>query len=201
MLNANHPLQRRIQTAGHELGHFDGTRRNPEVLELDEQFTSRDERYAHAFGREFLTPAKIFAEHFHQLKQLCATDRLSRKLVILLADRFNISREACVRRLEELGIARRGSWEWFEKKGTITEKDVETVLGETANKTDPAKADANRLLSHKMSLMAHAAWKRELMSEGQLSELLRISRVDLRKIIDEIELEDKDSHEFLKLAE
>ena len=200
LLNSNHPIQRRSQSAGHEVGHFDGTRRNSEVLELNEKFASRDERYADAFGRAFLTPAESFTEHFQQLRQLCATDRLSRQLVILLADKFSISREACVRRLEELGLAKKGSWEWFEKKG-LDASDAAEVLGASARKEDPVKGDAARLLSHRMSSMAHAAWKRGLMSEGQLSELLKISRIDLRKIIDEIELEDEDNHEFLKLSD
>lgn len=201
LLNANHPLERRIQTASHELGHFDSNRRNPEVLELEEKFSSREEKYANAFGHAFLTPAEPFIEHFKQLRQLCATDKLSRRLVILLADMFNVSREACVRRLEELGLAQKGSWEWFQLKNRITEKDAEEVLGESAHRDDPAKADADRLLSHRMSLMAHKAWKYRLMSEGQLVDLLHIGRIDLRKIIDEIELENEDSHECSKLAE
>ena len=42
-----------------------------------------------------------------------------------------------------------------------------------------------------MSLMAHAAWKRELMSEGQLADLLDVGRVELREIIDQIEIEEE----------
>lgn len=201
LLNANHPLQRRLQSAGHELGHFDGTRRNPEVLELDEKFSSREERYAHAFGRAFLTPTDSFAEHFYQIKQQFATEVLSRELVISLSNVFNISREACVRRLEELGLARKGSWNWFEIKGRITEQDAEQVLGASARRADPARVDATNLLPRRMSFMAHAAWKRGLMSEGQLAELLKVNRIELRKIIDKIELEDKEAHEFLKLAD
>lgn len=52
-----------------------------------------------------------------------------------------------------------------------------------------------------MSLMAHAAWKRELMSEGQLAELLKIGRVQLREIVDQIELEEKETDDLLKLPE
>jgi Zn-dependent peptidase ImmA (M78 family)/DNA-binding XRE family transcriptional regulator len=199
LLNSNHRIERRAQSAGHEVGHFDGTRRNPEVLELNEKFASREERYADAFGRAFLTPAAAFTEHFKQLRQFCATDKLSRKLVVLLADKFNISREACVRRLEELGLAKDGSWDWFAKKG-LDASDAAEVLGESVRKEDSVKGDAARLLSHRMSSMAHAAWERGLMSEGQLSELLKIKRIDLRKIIDEIEL-DEENHEFLKLAD
>ena len=198
-LNANHPLPRRIQSAAHELGHFYGTRRCPEVLEENERFRSREERYANAFGRAFLTPAASFSESFRQLKEI--TGKTTRRLIILLANQYNISRQACGLRLEELGLAKKGTWAWFENNGGITEKNVREVLGEAADRHDPSKSDADRLISHRMSLMAHAAWKRDLMSEGQLAELLNIGRLELRDIIDQIELEESETDELLKLPD
>jgi len=189
-LNANHPLARRVQSAAHELGHFYGTRQTPEILEEGEQFLSRDERYANAFGRAFLTPAQSFSESFQKLKDI--TGKITRRLIILLAHQYNISRQACTLRLEELGLAKKGTWEWFEAHGGIKDDQAREVLGTVADRIDPAKSDADLLVSHRMSLMAHAAWKRELMSEGQLAELLRVGRVKIRKILDQIELEDGD---------
>ncbi|WP_409191980.1 helix-turn-helix domain-containing protein [Bradyrhizobium sp. RDM4] len=197
LLNANHPLPRRIQSASHEVGHFYGTRQIPEVLEDDEKFLSRDERYANAFGRAFLTPAESFSESFRQLKQI--TGKTTRRLIILLAQQYNISRQACGLRLEELGLTKRGTWAWFENNGGITDDHVREVLGEMADRRDPAKNDADRRISQRLSLMAHAAWKRDLMSEGQLAELLKLGRVELRGIIDQIELEERDTDELLKL--
>ena len=197
LLNANHPLPRRIQSAAHELGHFYGTRNTPEVLEEDERFLPRDERYANAFGRALLTPAESFEESFRQLKEI--TGKTTRRLIILLSQQYNISRQACGLRLEELGLAKKGTWDWFEKNGRITEDHVRKVLGEMANQPDPAKTDADRPLSHRMSLMSHVAWKRDLMSEGQLAELLRVGRVELRNIIDQIELEESETDDLLKL--
>ena len=197
LLNANHPLPRRIQSAAHELGHFYGTRNTPEVLEEDERFLPRDERYANAFGRALLTPAESFEESFRQLKEI--TGKTTRRLIILLSQQYNISRQACGLRLEELGLAKKGTWEWFEKNGSITEDHVRNVLGEMANQPDPAKLDADRPISHRMSLMAHVAWKRDLMSEGQLAELLGVDRVELRNIIDQIELEESETDDLFKL--
>ncbi len=197
LLNANHPLERRIQSAAHEVGHFSGTRQIPEVLEDNEQFLSREERYANAFGRAFLTPRKSFEESFRQLT--AGSDTLTRRHVILLAHQHHISREACVRRLEELGLIKKGIWAWFEANGGITNAQAKEVLGSAAEMHDPAKDDANRLISHRMSLMMHAAWKRDLMSEGQLADLLNIPRIELRAIIDQIELEESDTDDLLKL--
>ncbi len=199
LLNANHPLSRRAQSAGHEVGHFFGTRRAPDVLEEDERFLSRDERYANAFGRALLTPSESFGENFRQLKEI--TGKITRRLIILLSQQYNISRQACALRLEELGLAKKGTWQWFEKNGGITEYHVREVLGEMANRPDPAKTDADRPISHRMSLMAHAAWKRALMSEGQLADLLQVRRVELRKIIDQIELEESEADDLLKLPD
>ena len=200
-INANHPLERRTHSAAHELGHFVGTRQNPEVLETDERFLSREERYANAFGRALMTPATSFSESFRNLKQIALTKKqVTRAIVIRLANQYNISREACVRRLEELDLITKGTWEWFKENGGITDKDVKEVLG-TASRIDIVKLDAQRPLSFRMGLMAHTAWKQELMSEGQLCELLDIGRIELRKVIDEIELEERDFNETLKLAD
>jgi len=197
LLNANHPLERRIQSAAHELGHFTGTRQVPEVLEENEHFLAREEKYANAFGRAFLTPRKSFDESFRQLT--AGAVKLTRRYVILLAHQHHISREACVRRLEELGLAKKGTWDWFESNGGITDKDAEAVLGDAAQRHDSAKEDASQPLSHRMSLMAYAAWKRGLMSEGQLAELLKVHRVELRELIDQIELEESDTDDLLNL--
>ena len=199
LLNANHPLPRRIQSAAHEVGHFYGTRQIPEVLEEDEKFLSRDERYANAFGRAFITPAESFSETFRQLKEI--TGKTTRRLIILLAQQYNISRQACGLRLEELGLAKKGTWAWFERNGGITDEHAREVLGEMMIHRDLAKNDADRPISHRMSLMAHAAWKRELLSEGQLAELLKVGRVELRRTIDQIELEERETDELLKFPE
>ena len=122
LLNANHPLPRRIQSATHEVGHFYGTRNTPEVLEEDDRFLSRDERYANAFGRALLTPAESFEESFRQLKEI--TGKTTRRLIILLSQQYNISRQACGLRLEELGLTKKGTWDWFEKNGGITQDHV-----------------------------------------------------------------------------
>ena len=198
LLNANHPRERRIQSAVHELGHFMSTRQAPEVLEENERFLSREERYANAFGRAFLTPRKSFQANFQQLT--VGSDKLTRRHIILLAHQYQISREACVRRLEELRLVRKGTWNWFEVNGGISNDQARMVLGEEANKVDSAKRDANLPVSHRIGLMAYATWKRDLMSESQLAELLDVSRITLRKLIDNFELDDIETDDILKLS-
>jgi len=198
LLNAAHPRDRRAQTAAHELGHFIATRRLPDALSTTTPDTSREERYATAFGRCFLTPARAVRAKFQDITA-CAS-KLTRRHIILLAHVFGVSREAMVRRLEELGLAKAGTWEWFEHHNGISDAQAREVLGDLIPKDD-AKADARRQISMRMSLMASEAWRQSLLSEGQLARLLQIDRVDTRALIDEFEEEGADADGFRSLVD
>ena len=52
------------------MGHFVSARRAPEVLHLNGPEDSREERYANAFGRAFLTPARVVREKFQEITSL-----------------------------------------------------------------------------------------------------------------------------------
>lgn len=180
LLNANHPRDRRANTAGHELGHFMSTRCSADVLDDATSETAREERYANAFGRAFLMPARAVKQKFQDVT--AGASSLSRRHVIVLANYFGVSREALVRRLEELGLIRRDSWDWFVENGGITNEQVVQVLG--ALPKDEYKDDADRPISLRMSLMAAEVWRRGLLSEGQLARLFRLARVELRALLD-----------------
>lgn len=186
LLNANHPPERRNQSIGHELGHFIATRRVPEVLCLDEAERSREESYANAFGRAFLTPARTVMEQFHHVT--AGSSRLTRRHVILLAHVFGVSREAMVRRLEELGLAKPGTWVWFQENGGITDAQARQVLGDLAS-PDPDPGASKSPATIRLNALAAEAWRQGLMSEGQLGRLLRMDRVALRELLDTVEIE------------
>ena len=185
LLNGKHPKTRRAHTAAHECGHFVSTRRDAEILELDEQENSREERYANAFARAFLTPARAVKEKFMEVT--AGADRLTRRHVIFLATYFGVSIEAMVRRLEELELTKSGTWDWFVSNGGITEEHVRQVLGNSpARERDMAPSFASTL---RLNMMAAEAYRQELMSEGQLSALLRMDRVSLREMIGNLDQE------------
>jgi Zn-dependent peptidase ImmA (M78 family) len=158
----------------------------PEVLHLDEPVNSREERYATAFARSFLTPARAVIQKFHEVT--AGASALTRRHVIVLSHFFNISREAMVRRLEELGLTKAGTWEWFQANGDITDDHVRQVLGDL-RPSDAQKAEANRPTTLRLSMLAAEALRRGLVSEGQLSRLLRMDRVELRELMDGLETE------------
>lgn len=186
LLNANHPRERRTQSAGHETGHLLSTRREPEVLHHNEVESSREERYANAFARSFLTPARTVLQKFQEVT--AGSDRLTRRHVVVLAHFFGVSREAMVRRLEELGSVKAGTWDWFEANGGITDEQARQVLGDLST-PDAYKADADRPTSLRLNLLVSEAYRQGLLSEGQLARLLHLDRVELREILGSQELE------------
>ena len=91
---------------------------------------AREERYANAFANAFLMPARAVMQQFDKIT--AGASHLTRRHVILLAHVFGVSREAMVRRLETLALARTGTWDWFESHGGISDVQEREVLGDTA---------------------------------------------------------------------
>lgn len=185
LLNANHPRERRTQSGAHEMGHFISTRRQPEVLEQKGP-NSREERYAAAFGAAFLTPARAVMQKFKDVT--AGSEKLTRRHVIILAHAFGASREAMVRRLEDLHLTKEGTWDWFQAYGGITDDQARQVLGDLDG-PDPHKADADRPTTLRLVLFAEEAFRQGLLSEGQLARMLRLDRVELRKMFDGLQVE------------
>ena len=190
LLNARHPPARQAQTAVHELGHLTSRRQTPDVCRSDHQENSREERYANAFGRAFLTPARTVTVRFEDVT--AGASRFTRRHIILLAHAFGVSREATVRRLEELHLVKLGTWDWFIANGGITDEQAREVLGEP-DTVDPHKGDARPSVSFRIGLLTAEAHRQELLSEGQLAQLLRLDRVALRKILDAADVDESDT--------
>jgi Zn-dependent peptidase ImmA (M78 family)/DNA-binding XRE family transcriptional regulator len=198
LLNANHPRERRTQSAGHETGHFISTRRQPEILHHDEAENSREERYANAFARAFLTPARAVMQKFQEVT--AGSDRLTRRHVIVLAHFFGVSREAMVRRLEELDSVKPGTWDWFQANGGITDEQSRQVLGDLSPR-DGYKAEADRPTTLRLNLLASEAYRQGLLSEGQLARLLHLDRIELREILGSQELEGSETNGVTNLLD
>ena len=186
LLNASHPRERRTQTAAHETAHFISTRRRVEILEERESINSKEERYANAFARAFLTPAPAVKQKFKEIT--AGAEKLTRRHAVILAHFFGVSREAMVHRLEELKLTREGTWDWFLAYGGITDEQAQQVLGDLLT-SDSQKADADRPTTLRLGLLAAEVSQQELLSEGQLSRLLHLDRVELRKMLDGLEIE------------
>jgi Zn-dependent peptidase ImmA (M78 family)/DNA-binding XRE family transcriptional regulator len=196
LLNANHPHERLTQSGAHELAHFIATRHEPEVLLENERFLSRDERFANLFQRCFLTPGRELRERFTQIT--AGQSHLTRRHVILLAHAFGVSREALVRRLEELELARPGTWDWFSAQGGISADDVRQVLGDAHERLSYA-ALSQGPVPHRLALLAREAWKNGLYSESQLAQMLEVDLHGVRELLDDVEDADNDAYEFVRI--
>lgn len=185
LINLSHPRERRVQTAAHELGHLISSRRHAEVLELDEDLNSREERYADVFARSFLTPRRALTERFKEIT--AGSSFLTRRHVIVLSHLFGVSREALVRRLEELKLTKAGTWDWFQENGGITDTQMRQVLGDRS--AADANMESNCPTSLRLALLANEAWRRELLSEGQLAQLLQLGRIEMREMLDSFDME------------
>lgn len=192
LLNANQPRDRRNFTAAHELGHLVSTRREPDVVYCRSAEKSREERYADAFARSFLMPSRTVIQKRHEVTAGAST--LTRRHVIVLAHAFGVSREAIVRRLEELEQTKPGAWDWFEAHGGITNDQVHQVLGDLVA-VDKAGEDADLPTTLRLSALAHEVWRRELLSEGQLAKLLKIDRIALRVLLTDRDAEGEEDYD------
>ena len=193
VLNANHPPERLAQSGAHELGHFVSTRKQPEVLTEGETFTSREERYANVFGRCFVAPARAVRQRFAEMT--AGQSHLTRRHVILLANALGLSREGLVRRLEELRLVKPGTWDWFAREGGITDEQAQEVLGNVPSR-DVIAAQSRGLVPPRVALLAGEAWRRGLYSEGQLSRLLELNRLELRELLDSVKTEESEANEL-----
>ena len=197
LLNSRHRAGRIAQTGAHELAHLITTRREPEVFVERDAPDSREERYASAFARAFLTPGRIVRQRFAEIT--AGSSHLTRRHVILLAHTFGVSREAMVRRLEGLGVARDGTWDWFQDKGGITDAQAEEVLGCSLD-SERVRVAGRGLVPQRLGLLVREAWKRELYSEGQLAGLLALDRVAIRELLDGAEQEKSEAVRSVELS-
>ena len=86
-----------------------------------------------------------------------------------------------MRRLEELSLARPGTWDWFQVNGGISDEQVRQVLGELPVRGG-SMIEAQGLIPPRLALLAREVWKRGLYSEGQLARLLRLNCHEIREI-------------------
>jgi Zn-dependent peptidase ImmA (M78 family) len=186
LINAQHPKDRRTQTAAHELAHLISTRRAPELLQDQSGDNSREERYANTFARAFLTPARAVMQKFKEVT--AGSEKLTRRHIIVLAHYFSVSREAMIRRLEELRLTKAGTLDWFESFGGITDDQAHQVLGDLIG-VDAAKAEAEQPATLRLMLLAEEVYRRGFMSEGQLARMLYLDRVEVRRMLDGLEME------------
>jgi Zn-dependent peptidase ImmA (M78 family)/transcriptional regulator with XRE-family HTH domain len=174
LVNANHHWKRRVQTASHEAGHFVSDRSHADILEEGDVSSSTEERFAKRFGSAFLMPASGVRARFDQIAG--GENRFEVRELILLAHQFRVATEAMCRRLEELGLLPQGTWDSIRDRGFAGDLE-RSVIGEAVVPPKPP------LIPARLAYLASIALERELLSEGQLCDLLAVERSNLREAL------------------
>lgn len=188
LLNKNHPRERRAITAAHELGHLISTRTQPDVVDLHVAPQTREERFAAAFSYALLMPASLVRRRFTDLQREAGA--FSPRHLILLAHQLAVSEEALCRRLEELDLLPAGTWDSLRDRG-FSSTIVRNVLGD--------KIEEAPTVPPRLWFLAAEAYRRGLLSEGQISRMLRASRIDVRMMLDSLGVEDADGINSLQV--
>ena len=181
LLNANHPTERRLQSAAHETGHFVGTRGKPDVDSSAVDTNSREERFAKRFGFAFLMPAAAVRAMFMDFVR--EHGRFSPRHLVLMSAHFGVSQEAGCRRLEELSLLPARTWESIKARG-FTGNFARKLLDEAGFAPVNSKIDS---VTPRLWLLAAEAYERGLVTEGQLSRMLRLPRLEIRRILDTLD--------------
>jgi Zn-dependent peptidase ImmA (M78 family)/transcriptional regulator with XRE-family HTH domain len=187
LLNKHHPRERRAMTAAHELGHFISTRAQADVVDYRAAPQTREERFASAFAFALLMPASFVRRRFSELRQDMGA--FSPRHLILLAHQLSLSEEALCRRLEDLNLIPSGTWDSLRDRGFSGEL-VRRVLGDKALPEEST-------VPPRLWFLAAEAYRRRLLSEGQIARMLRADRVELRQMLDALGAEEGDGFDSL----
>ena len=179
LLNADHHRSRRVQTAAQGAGRFAADRAHAEVLEREGVPLTVEERFAKRFGSALLMPASGVRARFERI--IGSEDRFGVRELILLAHQFGVGTEAMSCRLEDLSLLPQGSWAATRSRGSAGGFERDAV-GE-AGTPPPA-------VSPRLAYLASSALERELLSEGQVCDLLAIDRLELREALRPFEAEE-----------
>jgi len=175
LLNRKHPISRTNWTLAHELGHFLTDRDGANVVLLDQHLIEPSERFVDKFAAAFLMPASALRRQFNEISE--GGESFSARNLIFLAHEFQVSLQAMTLRLTDLGLLRKGTYEALKERG-LGDETVDRVLEDTPL--------ASWQYVPKLHLLVFEALDRELISEGQASDLLALDRTEVRELGEEL---------------
>jgi Zn-dependent peptidase ImmA (M78 family)/transcriptional regulator with XRE-family HTH domain len=178
-INTGHPGERQRWSLTHEYAHFLAQRSRSEVTVLHGyQRVPTAERFADAFAENFLLPASGVKRRFHELRQ-SGREQVTPADLLHLADLFQVSLEAMVRRLENLDLLRPHTWDRLVKQGFR--------VGEARKMLELAALPPDaELLPLRYRYLAVEAYLEGDISEGQFARFLRTDRTAARKLAQQL---------------
>ena len=166
LLNASHAIETVNYSAAHELGHF--------VWSLRQRRAHRQqEAYADSFADSFLMPEPAVRARAERLQ---GESSFTMRSLAWLAGTFNVPRAAMAHRLHSLGIIKKDACRRMQDE----DRDSAQPEGRAAG---DALCNSNQYKLQRIYRLAIDISEKGLLSEGQLSRLLCLDRLELREIL------------------
>lgn len=174
LVNRKHPPERRRVSMLHEYGHLIVDRYKPRIDYLT--MTGRkpaNERFAESFALNFLMPVSSVRQRFHDI--VTTTGDFQVRDLRHLSHFYFVSVEAMARRLEELGLIPKGSWEYL-KEAKFAPKKAAELLDLQPQPTN------DELYPERYMYLAVHAYERGEIGDSDLAHYLRCDIVEAREI-------------------
>jgi Zn-dependent peptidase ImmA (M78 family)/DNA-binding XRE family transcriptional regulator len=174
LVNRKHPPERRRVSTLHEYGHLIVDRYKPGIDYLSIKGRKpANERFAEAFALCFLMPASSVRQRFHDI--VTTTGDFQVRDLRQMSHFYFVSVEAMARRLEELGLIPKGSWE-FLKEAKFAPKQAAELLG-----LQPLPTNDYPYPERYLYLAVHA-YERGEIGDSDLAHYLRCDIISAREI-------------------
>lgn len=175
LINRKHPAERRRVSMLHEYGHLIVDRYKPGIDYLSMAGRKpANERFAEAFALGFLMPTSSVRQRFHDI--VTTTQDFQVADLRRMSHFYFVSVEAMARRLEELGLIPKGSWE-FLKEARFAPKQAAELLG-----LQPLPTNDDPYPERYKYLAVHA-YERGEIGDSDLAHYLRCDIVTAREIV------------------
>ena len=173
-INLDHPADRRNWSLAHEYGHFLTARFQPEVTFLfEKRRLSARERLADGFAECFLMPATGINRRITELHRSLPSG-ITLAHFVELANFYQVSVQALIKRLEALKRLPYGTWERLKEEGFKVRRAQEML------NLNPQATVVEGMPRHYVT-MAVYAFRKGLITEGELARLLRVDRLTARE--------------------
>jgi Zn-dependent peptidase ImmA (M78 family) len=173
-MNGGQRWERQRWSLAHEYAHFLTRRDRAEVTVslTSYQRVPPSERFADAFARNMLLPRAGLGRRW---ESITAGQAATVATLLSQADRWGVSLQAFVLRLEGLKLVKPGTYDGLLLQGLAVD-EARSVLGLPERRPD------TQVVGRRMRLLAVTAYAQGQLSEERLARILRVDRLEARQI-------------------
>jgi len=182
-INQLHTKERGRWSLAHAYAHFLAHRSKPTVSIADQyQRKPESERFADSFANYFLMPTNGIKQRFNAIYQ--AQGKVTPADLVKFAHYYGVSFEAMLHRLEDMRLIPSGVWDRL-KAQSFRVKEAQQQLG-LEDIPEPVKE-----LPERYTKLAIEAYNAAEISEGELTNYLRVDILTTRSIVESRRAQDE----------